>query len=440
MAIIGQRFKNAWSAFLGRASPARSNYMVMGNASRPDRHQVHYGNDRSIIMTVYNQIAVDCAAININHVRLNKNKRYEDTIEDSLNQVLTIDANVDQTGRAFIIDSVISMLDEGCVALVPTVTDKDPNLTESFEVKEVRVGKITEWRPKTIMVEVYNEDTGKKETIEVAKKWTPIVENPFYMTMNIPNSTAQRLMRVQGQLDRANEAFNPGKLDLIVQLPYMVKSEAKRKQAEQRRKDIEEQLTGSAYGIAYTDGTEKVIQLNRSLENNLWTQYKDLTEQLFNQLGLSQAIFDGTADEATTLNYYNRTIEPILSALTEEMERKWLSKTARAQGQAIRFFRDPFKLVPVAQLAEISDKLSRNEIMSSNEIRSVIGLKPDKNPKSDMLINSNLNQSDDQLQAYGLSSGSSEGATDTAEQEVSDTSLQEAPAFTLDERVGAMKI
>lgn len=436
MSTFMEKAKNVWNAFRGR-SPTRYQDTMYGMASKPDRHYIRYGNDRSIIMTIYNQIAVDCAAINLKHVRLNEKGNYKETITDSLNDALSIGANVDQTGRAMMIDAVVSLLEEGCIALPPVVTSGDPEQTDSFKVEEIRVGKVVEWYPRRVAVDVYNEDTCQHEVINVAKRYTPIIENPFYTTMNTPNSTAQRLMRVLSQLDRANEAYNPGKLDIIVQVPYMTKSESKQKYAESRRKQIEEQLVGSSYGIAYTDGTEKIVQLNRSLENNLWTQSKDLTEQLFNQLGLSKAIFDGTADEQVMLNYYNRTIEPILSAITEEMDRKWISRTARAQGQAIRFYRDPFKLVPVLNLAEIADKFTRNEIMSSNEIRSIIGLTPDPNPKSDMLVNANLNMSADQMANLGLSGG---GSSTQESSDVDKESNQSTAPYVLSERVGAMRI
>lgn len=432
MSIIRERVKNIWDAFRGR-SPTNYQDRMFGSSSKPDQRYVRYGNDRSIIMTICNQIAVDCSAINVKHVRLNDEGKYKETIDDSLNCALTRSANVDQTGRAMMLDTVESLLEEGVIAMVPVVTDGNPEETDAFRIEEIRTGKVVEWYPRRVDVDLYNEDTNQHEVVNVAKRYTSIVQNPFYTTMNTPNSVAKRLMRVLSQLDRANEAYNPGKLDIIVQIPYALKNSLKREQAERRRKDIEEQLIGSSYGIAYADGTEKIIQLNRSLENNLWTQAKEMQEQLFNQLGLCKAIFDGTADEQTMLNYYNRTIEPILSAITEEMERKWISKTARAQKQAIRFYRDPFKLVPVLNLAEIADKFTRNEIMSSNEFRSIIGLTPDTNPKSDMLINSNLNQSEDQLEAMGLSSGSGNEKTEEGVKTPKYT-------FTLSERVGAMRI
>lgn len=429
MAVI-ERFKNAWNAFSGRdpTNNRRQYELRFGSSSKPDRRYLQFTKDNSQVSMLYNKIAVDCSTIDIKHVRLNDDEKYEDTINDSLNYALTASANVDQTGRAMILDAVFSMLDEGCVALVPVVTDGDPNYTDAYKVEEIRVGKIVEWYPKVIRVEVYDEDEGRMRQIEVQKRYTPIVENPFYMTMNRTNSTAQRLRRILSQLDKVNEFYNPNKLDVIVQVPYRIKTEAKRKLAKQRLQDIEEQLADGNRGIVYTDDTEKIVQLNRSLENNLWTQAKDLTEQLYGELGFSKAVFDGTADEVTMLNYYSRTIEPILSALVEEMERKWLSQTARAQKQAIRFFRNPFKLVPVGQLAEMSDKLTRNEIMSSNEIRAIIGLKPDDNPKSDMLINSNLNQPEGVLPGQN-----------GIPEELEESTNSVAP-FQLSERVGAMKI
>ena len=414
MPNIGSSLKKTWNAFISRL-PTRTTWeipedvteykfyppqqTIYGSASRPDRMHFTRANAKSIVTYIYNRIAVDCAQINIRHVRLDEFEgRYKETLNTSLNYCLSHSANIDQTGRAFIQDAVMSMFDEGCVALVPTDTDgEDPRYGDSYKVEAVRTGRIKEWYPTQVRVEVYNDLTGKKEEVLLPKKCVAIIENPFYATMNESNSTAQRLIRVLNQLDRTNEQNSAGKLDLIIQLPYVVRNDAKREQAEQRRRDIEAQLTGSQYGIAYTDGTERITQLNRAVENNLWTQAKDLLADLYNQLGLTEAIFNGTADEQTMLNYYNHTIEPILSAITEEMERKWLSQTARTQLQAIRFFRDPFKLVPVNDLAEIADKFTRNEIMTSNEIRSVIGLKPSDDPRANELINSNLNHSDQEL-------------------------------------------
>lgn len=404
MPTIGERLRKSWNAFIGRdptnveefKTTTGSSIIEYGSFYRPDRPRFTRGNERSIVTSIYNQIAVDVAAININHVRIDENGRFVEVIDDSLNQALTVSANIDQSGRELIKDIVMSMFDEGCVAVVPVETDVSPFRTDSYKIYELRTGRITQWYPEAVKVSVYRQAIGRREEIILPKKVVAIIENPFYSIMNEPNSVLQRLIRLLNQIDRTNEQNSAGKLDLIIQLPYVIKSKARRDQAENRRKDIEEQLTGSQYGIAYTDGTEKVVQLNRSLENNLWTQAKDLTAQLYNQLGLSESIFDGTANETTQLNYYNRTIEPILSAITENMDRKWISKTARTQNQAIKFYRDPFKLVPVNNIAEIADKFTRNEIMSKNEIRSIVGMKPSDDPKADMLINSNLNQSSEQ--------------------------------------------
>lgn len=408
MASIVGRFKNAYNAFKERDPTDMYPYAYIGQGGgiNPSRIRLTGINSKSVVSSIYNQIAVDCSVINVNHVQLNEDGNYKETINDSLNDVLTKSANIDQTGRQLIRDIVISMLDEGVVAVVPFETDVDPDNTESYKVLKVRTAKILEWMPHHIRVEIYNEDDGRKHQLVLEKRICAIIENPFYTIMNEPNSTVQRLIRVLNQLDRTNDQNSAGKMDVIIQLPYLVRGKAKKIQAEIRRKDLEDQLTGSQYGIGYIDGTEKVIQLNRSIENNLWEQAKDLTVQLFNELGFSESIFNGTADEKTLLNYYNRTIEPIMSAIVEEMERKWLSKTAISQGKAIRYFKNPFKLVPVAQLAEIADKFTRNEIMSSNEIRSVIGIKPSDDPKADELRNSNLNHPDE------------EGTTSTVVEEV----------------------
>lgn len=406
MALLGERIKNAWNVFLGRDyANAFINYGVSSGIN-PSRPRFTMGNAKTIVSTIFNRIAVDCSTISINHVRLNDEGNFVEIIDDSLNRVLTRDANIDQTGRALIRDIVISMLDEGVIAVVPFETDVDPMKTDSYQILKARTAKILQWYPHHIQVEIYDEDSGLKRQKILEKRICVIVENPFYTIMNEPNSIAQRLLRVLNQLDRTNEQNSAGKLDLIVQLPYVIKESAKRVQAEQRRKDIEAQLTGSQYGIAYIGGTEKIIQLNRSLENNLWEQAKDLTVQLYNQLGLSEEIFNGTADDKTMTNYMTGTIEPILSAIVEEMNRKWLSKTAVTQKQAIRFFNDPFRIVPVTQLAEIVDKFTRNEIMSSNEFRSKLGLKPSDDPKADELRNSNLNHPDE------------EGTTDTVVEEI----------------------
>ena len=341
---------------------------------------------------------MDVSSIDIKHCKMDSNKRYVKDMDSDLNNCLTLEANIDQTSRAFIQDVVISMFDEGCVAIVPVDTTKDPKNTNSYDILTMRVGKITEWFPNDVRVEVYNERTGQKEEITLSKKLVAIVENPFYSIMNEPNSTLQRLIRKLVLLDAVDEESSSGKLDLIIQLPYIIKSEARKKQANERRHEIEDQLKGSKYGIAYTDGTEKITQLNRSVENNLMKQIEYLTELLFSQLGISQSILDGTANDTTMLNYYSRTIEPITSAIADEMKRKFLTKTARTQGQTIMSFRNPFKLVPVKELAELADKFTRNEIMSSNEIRQVIGMKPSDDPKADQLINSNLNQSNQAMQ------------------------------------------
>lgn len=392
MSKLTERFRKGWNAFMGRDPTYRYQY---GNSVRPDRLRLSRTSLRSIVNSIYNRIAVDVASMNINHVKLNEEGNYKETLKSELNNVLTTEANIDQTGRQLIQDVVMSMFDEGCVAVIPIDTDSNPDLTDSYKIYSLRVGKIVQWYPFEVRVEVYNERIGRKQEIELPKDMVSIIENPFYSVMNEPNSTAQRLIRVLSQLDRTNEEASAGKMDLIIQLPYTIHSKARQVQAESRRKDLEAQLTSSQYGIGYVDGTERIVQLNRSLENNLWTQAKELTAELYNQLGLTQSIFDGTADEKTLLNYYDRTINPIITAIVEEMQRKWISKTARTQGQAIRFFRDPFKLIPVGELAEMADKLTRNEIMSSNEIRSVIGLKPSDDPKADELRNSNLNHPDE---------------------------------------------
>lgn len=390
---IGSRFKHAWNAFVNNRDPTvYYRDTGPGYSYRPDRPRLTRGNERSIITSVYNRIALDVASINIQHCKLDEDGRYLRTIDSSLNKCLNLTANIDQTGRAFVQDIVMSMLDEGCVAIVPVDTTADPKLTESYDILSIRTGKILEWFPQDVRVRLYNEENGQKEDIILPKRTIGIVENPLYAVINEPNSTMQRLIRKLSLLDVTDEQTASGKLDIIIQLPYVIKSEARRQQAEQRRKEIEMQLAGSKYGIAYTDGTEKITQLNRSVENNLMKQVEYLTNLLFSQLGITQAILDGTADDKTMLNYYSRTIEPIVAAIVNEMERKFLSKTARSQNQSIKFFRDPFKLVPVNDIAEIADKFTRNEIMTSNEIRQIVGLKPSDDPKADQLINSNLNQ------------------------------------------------
>ena len=394
---IGSRFRRAWNAFVNNRDPTTYYCDVgAGYSHRPDRPRLTRGNERSIVTSVYNRIALDVASNDIQHCKLDDNGRFLYTMNTKLNSCMNLEANLDQTGRAFVQDIVMSMLDEGCVAIVPVETTEDPNLTDSYDILSMRTGKILEWFPSHVRVRLYNERTGQKEDIVLPKKTIGIVENPLFAVINEPNSTMQRLIRKLSLLDVTDEQTASGKLDLIIQLPYVIKSDARRQQAEQRRKDIEMQLSGSRYGIAYTDGTEKITQLNRSLENNLMKQVEYLTNLLFSQLGITQSILDGTADEKTMLNYYSRTIEPIISAIVDEMKRKFLSKTARSQNQSIMFFRDPFKLVPVNDIAEIADKFTRNEIMTSNEIRQKIGLKPSDDPKADKLINSNLNQPDEE--------------------------------------------
>ena len=383
------RLRHGWNAFMNR-DPTYRQDLGPSYYYRPDRPRFTRGNERSIVTSVYNRIALDVSAISIQHVRLDENGRFLSTIDSDLNKCLTLDANIDQTGRAFLQDAVMSMLDEGCVALVPVETDVDPNDTDSYKIFSIRTGKIVEWRPQHVKVRVYDERTGRKEDITISKSSVAIVENPLYAVINEPNSTMQRLIRKLSLLDVTDEQTASGKLDLIIQLPYIIKTEARRQQAEQRRKDIEMQLAGSKYGIAYTDGTEHITQLNRSVENNLMKQVEYLTSMLYSQLGITQTILDGTADEKTMLNYYTRTIEPIVSAIVDEMKRKFLTKTARTQRQSIEFFRDPFKLVPVNDIAEIADKFTRNEIMTSNEIRQIVGMKPSDDPKADELINSNI--------------------------------------------------
>ena len=397
---VSSRLKHAWNAFVNNRDPTASYRDIgPGYSYRPDRPRLTRGNERSIITSVYNRIALDVAANDIRHVKLDEDDRFSEIIDSGLNNCLALDANIDQTGRAFIQDAVMSMLDEGCVALVPIETTFNPQQTGSFDINTIRTGKILDWYPKHVRVSVYNERSGKREEIVLPKDTIAIIENPLYAVMNEPNSTMQRLIRKLNLLDAIDEQSSSGKLDLIIQLPYVVKTEARRQQAEARRKDIEMQLAGSKYGIAYTDGTEKITQLNRSVDNNLMKQIEYLTSMLYSQLGITQAVLEGTADEKTMLNYYSRTIEPIIAAIVDEMKRKFLTKTARTRRQSIAFFRDPFKLVPVDNIAEIADKFTRNEIMTSNEIRQKIGMKPSKDPKADKLINSNLNQPEENEQS-----------------------------------------
>lgn len=394
----GARLKHAWNAFMNRdPTPSFQNY-GMGYSYRPDRPRLSRGNERSIITALYNRIALDASSVSISHVRLDENGRFLETIPSGLNNCLTLEANTDQTSRAFLQDVFMSMMDEGCVAIVPVDTSLNPRLTGSYDILTMRTGQILEWFPHHIKVRLYNEQTGRKEDITIPKSMAAIVENPLYAVMNEPNSTVQRLIRKLNLLDVIDEKNSSGKLDLIIQLPYTVKSELRRQQAEERRATIEQQLVGSKYGIAYADATEHITQLNRPVENNLMGQIEYLTNLAFSQLGMTQGILDGTADEKTMLNYYSRSIEPMLSAVTDEMKRKFLTKTARSQRQSIAFFRDPFKLVPVSDIAEIADKFTRNEIMSSNELRQIIGMKPSDDPKADELRNKNLNQPTEEAQ------------------------------------------
>ena len=392
------RLKHGWNAFVNNRDPTYS--QGISYSYRPDRPRFTRGNERSIVTSVYNRIALDAAAINIKHCRLDDNDRLIEVLDSGLNSCLNLEANVDQTGRAFIQDCVMSMLDEGCVAIIPIETTLDPTITKSYDILSMRTGKILEWYPDKVRVRVYNDRTGRREDIVLPKSTVGIVENPLYAVINEPNSTMQRLIRKLALLDVTDEQTASGKLDLIIQLPYVIKTEARRQQAENRRKDIEMQLAGSKYGIAYTDGTEKVTQLNRSVENNLMKQIEYLTNLLFSQLGITQTILDGTADDKTMLNYYTRTIEPIVAAIADEMKRKFLSKTARSQKQSIVYFRDPFKLVPVNDMAEIADKFTRNEILTSNEVRQIVGMRPSKDPKADQLVNSNIRQPDEVEQKY----------------------------------------
>ena len=392
------RLQHAWNAFLNRDPTYEFRDHGMISTYKPDRVRFTRGNERSIVTSVYNRIALDVSSIDINHAKLDENGRFKEVIQSGLNECLTLNANIDQTGKAFIQDVVMSMMDEGCVAIVPVDTTTNPTITGSFDINSLRTGQIIEWRPEFVKVRLYNDRTGQKEDVLLPKKSVAIIENPLYAVINEPNSTMQRLIRKLNLLDVIDEQSGSGKLDLIIQLPYVIKSEARRQQAENRRKDIEMQLAGSKYGIAYTDGTEKITQLNRPAENNLMKQIEYLTSMLYSQLGITQSVLDGTADERTMLNYYNRTIEPIISAIIDEMKRKFLTKTARTQNQSIVYFRNPFKLVPINELAEISDKFTRNEIATSNEIRQIIGWKPSDDPGADELRNKNLNQKAEDVQ------------------------------------------
>lgn len=389
------RLKHGWNAFVNNRDPTYKVDLGQSYSRRPDMPRFSRGNERSIVTAVYNRIALDVSAINFRHCKLDENERFLSTVNSGLNSCLNVEANLDQTGRAFIQDVVMSMLDEGKVAIVPVDTTLDPKQSGAYDINSMRTAKILEWYPAHVKVYVYNERTAKKEELILPKRMVSIIENPLYAVINEPNSTMQRLIRKLNLLDYIDEQSGSGKLDLIIQLPYLIKTEQRRQQAEQRRKEIEAQLSGSKYGIAYTDGTEKVTQLNRSVENNLMKQIEYLTSMLYSQLGITQTILDGTADDKTMLNYYSRTIEPIVSAIVDEMKRKFLTKTARSQMQTIMFFRDPFKLVPINNIAEIADKFTRNEILTSNEVRQIVGFKPSDDPKADKLINSNVNYSEE---------------------------------------------
>lgn len=395
---FGTRLKHAWDIFRSREPTNTYQDTGPGYSYRPDRPRLTRGNERTIITSIYNRIAVDVASININHCRIDENGRYAETIDSTLNQCLNIEANIDQTGRAFMQDVVMSMLDEGCVAIIPVDTSIDPSESASYNILSMRTGKILEWYPKHVRVQVYNDRVGKKEEITLPKTMVAIIENPLFAVMNEPNSTMQRLIRKLSLLDLVDEQSGAGKLDMIIQLPYVIKSEARKQQAEARRKDIEEQLANSKYGIAYADGTEKIVQLNRSLENNLLKQVEYLTNLLYSQIGFDQTVLDGTASEETMLRYQARIIEPIVSAIVDELKRKFLTKTARSQKQTIRFFIDPFKLVTISNIAGVADTFTRNEIMTSNEVRQIIGLKPSDDPKADKLVNSNMPQPENETQ------------------------------------------
>lgn len=395
---IGSRLKHAWNAFITNRDPTRYiQSLGPGFSSRPDRPRLSRGNERTIVTSIYNRIALDVAAISIKHCRLDDNGRYVSEVNSGLNNCLNLEANIDQTGRAFIQDVVLSMFDEGCVAIVPVDTTLNPKDTNSYDIQTMRTGKIVEWYKHDVKVRIYNDQIGEKQEIILPKNQVAIIENPLYAVINEPNATMQRLIKKLRLLDVSDERTLSGKLDLIIQLPYSTRTDVKKEQAERRRETLESQLVNSKYGIAYADATEKIIQLNRSVENNLMSQIEYLINQLYSQLGLTQSVMDGTADEKTMLNYNNRTIEPIIAAIVDEMKRKFLTKTARTKGQSIMYFKDPFKLVPVNDIAEIADKFTRNEIMTSNEIRQIVGMKPSSDPKADELVNSNISQPEQRL-------------------------------------------
>lgn len=413
---IGSRLKHAWNAFLNRDPPG-SRYYGGGYSYRPDRMRFSRGSERTIINAIYNRIALDAASITINHVKLDENNRFDSIIDSGLNYCLNTEANADQTGRGLIQDIVMTFLEEGVAAVVPEKTNFDPRYSNSYEIYSMRVGVPVEWYPNHVRVRLFNELTGQKEEITFPKKMVALIENPFYAVMNAPNSTMQQLVRKLALLDVVDEQAGSGKLDMIIQLPYVIKSPARREQAEQRRADIEQQLSGSKYGIAYTDGTERIVQLNRSLENNILKSIEYLTNMVYSQLGVTQEILNGTADEKTMNNYMNRIIEPVISAIADEFKRKFLTKTARTQGQSIMFFRDPFRLAPVSMIAEMADKFTRNEIMTPNEFRQVIGMKPSKDPKSDQLANRNIASADEGMPMQGEETYADEQGYDYADQQ-----------------------
>ena len=392
------RLKHSWNAFMNRDPTNAFSDIGSGYSNRPDRPRLTRGNERTIVTAIFNRIALDGASVSINHCRIDENGRYIGTIDSALNSCLNLEANIDQTGRAFMQDAIMSMLDEGCVAIVPVDTDIDPAESDSYKINSMRTGKILEWYPKHVKVRLYNERTGEKKEIMLEKKMVAIVENPLYAVINEHNSTMQRLIRKLSLLDSMDERISSGKLDMIIQLPYVIKTESRRAEANKRRSDLEEQLKNSTYGIGYIDGTEKIVQLNRPIDNNLMKQIEYLTSIVYSQLGITQAILDGSAGETEKLNYYTRTIEPIVSAIVDEMKRKFLTKTARAQKQTIRFFRDSFRLVPVSKIAEIAGVFTQNEILTANEVRQIIGMKPSDDPKADQLVNSNINQTGNTLQ------------------------------------------
>ena len=413
---IGSRLKHAWNAFLNRDPPG-SRYYGGGYSYRPDQMRFSRGSERTIINAIYNRIALDAASITINHVKLDENNRFDSIIDSGLNYCLNTEANADQTGRGLIQDIVMTFLEEGVAAVVPEKTNFDPRYSNSYEIYSMRVGVPVEWYPNHVRVRMFNELTGQKEEITFPKKMVALIENPFYAVMNAPNSTMQQLVRKLALLDVVDEQAGSGKLDMIIQLPYVIKSQARRDQAEQRRAEIEKQLSGSKYGIAYTDGTERIVQLNRSLENNILKSIEYLTNMVYSQLGVTQEILNGTADEKTMNNYMNRIIEPVVSAIADEFKRKFLTKTARTQGQSIMFFRDPFRLAPVSMIAEMADKFTRNEIMTPNEFRQVIGMKPSKDPKSDQLANRNIASADEGMPMQGEETYADEQGYDYADQQ-----------------------